>query len=116
MEDFSPITVREFFDSEKSLKYDRDIRISLPGYEALHGMANALLSEALGDEAHLLVAGAGTGMELLLLGTLHPQWQFTAFDPSPEMLSVCRERVAGKGMADRMTFFEGTIARCVSRR
>ena len=114
MEKSVPLTVREFFDTAKSLKYDRDIRASLPGYEALHGMVNALLSEALDADAHLLVAGAGTGMELLLMGTLHPRWRFTACDPSPEMLAVCRERVSEREMEDRVTFIGGTIDRVPS--
>lgn len=109
MEPSCPCNVRTFFDEEKSTIYDRDIRVSLPGYEALHGMVNALLSDSLDDEAHVLVAGAGTGMEILLMGALHPQWRFTAFDPSPEMLAVCKRRVAGKGMENRVTCIEGTI-------
>ncbi len=109
MKHASPVTVKEFFDTEKSCCYDRDIRVSLPGYEALHGMTNALLTELLGQDAHILVAGAGTGMELLLMGALHPQWRFTAFDPSPEMLTVCKVRVAEQNMQSRVTFVEGTI-------
>jgi tRNA (cmo5U34)-methyltransferase len=106
--DFS---VDNFFDSAKSTRYDREIRMSIPGYEALHAMVNAFLSEALPPDAHLLIAGMGTGMELLYLGNLHPQWRFTAFDKSPEMLAVCRENVTGQGMQDRVSLIEGNVDR-----
>lgn len=89
--------------------YERQIRQSLPGYEALHAMTNAFLANELASDAHLLIAGVGTGMELVTLGKLHPGWRFTAFDLSPEMLAVCRGNVAACGVTNRVTLVEGTV-------
>jgi tRNA (cmo5U34)-methyltransferase len=108
MDDSPDLSVHEYFNSDKSTRYDREIRMSIPGYEAIHGMVDAFLSDTLACDAHLLIAGVGTGMELVTLGKRHPQWHFIAFDQSPEMLSVCRNNVASMGMTGRVTLVGGT--------
>jgi tRNA (cmo5U34)-methyltransferase len=45
----------------------------------------------------VLVAGCGTGAELLEAGAQRPDWRLTAIDPSPTMLAVARDRVAAAG-------------------
>jgi tRNA (cmo5U34)-methyltransferase len=42
----------------------------------------------------VLVAGCGTGAELLEARAQRPDWRLTATDPSPSMLAVARERLA----------------------
>ena len=108
MEDKAGI-VNEYFNDEKSHLYNDNIRQSIPGYMALHEMVYDFLFEALPDEAHLLIAGAGTGMELLLLGTRRPGWRFTAFDISPEMIALCRHAISKAGIDEQTVIIEGTV-------
>lgn len=102
-------TVQNYFGGGRSATYDRKIRASLPGYEALHAMVDDLLRLALPERAHLLVAGAGTGMELVTLGAAHPGWRFTAIDRSAEMLAIGRANVESAGFADRVSFHVGEV-------
>lgn len=96
------------FDAEAAADYDRRSRVGIPGYDALHDVAVAMLGDALGDDARLLVVGAGTGEELLRLGQTHPRWRFAAVDPSPHMLAVAKRRIAEAGLVDRVELVEGT--------
>ncbi len=100
---------QNYFGAGRSSTYDRKIRASLPGYEALHAMVDDLLRFALPERAQLLVAGAGTGMELVTLGAAHPDWRFTATDRSAEMLAIGKANVEAAGLADRMTFHVGEM-------
>lgn len=43
------------FDCERASQYDLDIRKAIPGYEALHSMAQSLLETTLPLSANLLV-------------------------------------------------------------
>ena len=81
-------TVNDYFNAQKARLYNEIIRQSIPGYEALHDMVYGFLFEDLPDDAHILVAGAGTGMELQLLGKRCPSWRFTTFDISPEIQMI----------------------------
>jgi tRNA (cmo5U34)-methyltransferase len=92
------------FDEERADGYDDRIRRIAPGYDTLHGLLSSVLTAALGDEAHLLVAGAGTGAEIAAMGEAHPDWRFTAVDPSSEMLARCRERMAGTVVDGRVEY------------
>lgn len=92
------------FDAERADAYDDRIRRLAPGYDALHTAVASLLATTLNKRAHLLVVGAGTGAESVEMGRSHPQWQFTAVDPSPNMLERGREAVAAAGMTDRVAF------------
>ncbi len=98
-----------YFCAGRSSTYDRKIRASLPGYEALHAMVGDFLRPALPEQARLLVVGAGTGMELLTLGAAHPGWRFTATDLSSDMLAIGRANVEAAGLADRVAFHLGPV-------
>jgi len=100
--------VNSYFGTEKSKIYDQQIRQSIPGYEAIHAMTYALLSNALPVDAHILVAGAGTGMELISMGKQQPTWQFTAFDISPEMLSMCASNLRAAGVDKNVALVHGS--------
>lgn len=102
-------SLRNYFGAGRSSTYDRKIRASLPGYEALHAMVDDLLRFALPAEAHLLVVGAGTGMELVTLGAAHPGWRFTATDLSSDMLAIGRDAVEAAGLAGRVAFHLGPV-------
>ncbi|MEM6327278.1 MAG: class I SAM-dependent methyltransferase, partial [Bacteroidota bacterium] len=98
------------FDAERAAAYDVHIRRISPGYDTLHDHLTSLFREALPPSAHILVVGAGTGAEIERLGREGPGWQFTAIDPSPDMLAVCADRVEADGMAHRVRYVDGTTA------
>ena len=78
--------------------YDRLQSQVIPGYGSLARLAVALLScspQAQQQGSSVLVAGCGTGAELLEAVAQRPDWQLTALDPSDEMLSASRGRLAG---------------------
>lgn len=92
------------FDEERAATYDESIRTVAPGYEVLHEAIAAMMSATLNANAHLLVVGTGTGAEIIEMGRAHPEWQFTAVDPSPAMLDQCRANVSAAGLDDRVEY------------
>jgi len=95
-------TAAQYFDAERAAAYDDRIRQLAPGYDVLQDTVASVLATRLSETARLLVAGAGTGAEIVRMGEAHPQWRFTAVDPSPEMLDRCRARAAAAGMDGRV--------------
>ena len=79
----------------------------VPGLSDLHRMAMLLLAEQAPGVAHILVVGAGGGMETRSLAETQPDWRFTGVDPSPAMLDLARRTLAP--VADRVELLEGTI-------
>ena len=78
--------------------YDLIVQQLIPGYASLARLAVSLLSEsplASRPGAAVLVAGCGTGAELVEARGQRPDWQLTAIDPSAEMLTAARERLSG---------------------
>ena len=55
----------------------------VPGLADLHRMAMLLLSERAQHAAHILVVGAGGGMELKAMAEAQRKSVFTGVDPSP---------------------------------
>ncbi len=79
--------------------YDLVAQQLIPGYASLARLAVALLAAsplASLPEAAVLVAGCGTGAELLAAREQRPDWRLTALDPSAEMLAIARARL-GEG-------------------
>ncbi len=97
-------TSAQQFDEERASAYDGRIRRLAPGYDALHEVLADLLSTMLEPDAHLLIVGAGTGTEIIQLGRAQPGWQFTAVDPSAEMLDRCRRKVSEADLASRVEY------------
>jgi len=98
------------FDKAFAAQYERKIRASIPGYEALHAMARDLMHGACPARAHILCVGAGTGMEIVTLGRSEPGWRFTAVDTSAEMGAICERNLAAAGMSDRVTIHVGGLS------
>jgi tRNA (cmo5U34)-methyltransferase len=76
--------------------YDRVVQQLIPGYASLARLSVALLSAsplASTARAAVLVAGCGTGAELLEACAQRPDWRVTASDPSAAMLAVARARL-----------------------
>ena len=79
------------------IAYDRLVESWIPGYTSLARLSVSLLAaspQASGTGAAVLVAGCGSGAELLEAKQLRPDWRLTAVDPSAAMLDVARGKLA----------------------
>ncbi|MEO8560359.1 MAG: class I SAM-dependent methyltransferase [Rhodospirillales bacterium] len=99
------------FDPSRAAEYDQQSRIALAGYDACHELAAGMLIATLGENkpANVLIVGAGTGQEMLIMGKVEKQWRFTAVDPSPPMVELGQDRVAAAGLSARTEFVLGTV-------
>ena len=99
------------FDPSRAAEYDRQARVGLAGYEAMHELGACCLAAVLGEggERSLLVAGVGTGQEIVTIGALEPGWRFTAVDPSAPMIAIARDRLGALGLLDRADLIEGGV-------
>jgi tRNA (cmo5U34)-methyltransferase len=89
--------------------YERGPRWFVPGYDASHAMAAVLLRDRIGDQGHIMVVGAGGGVELSVFARECLGWRFTAVDPSAEMLRQARAKLESAGAADRVTWVQGEV-------
>lgn len=97
------------FHSEQVVDgYDDHIRKLIPGYEQVHAQVTAILeTELQASDVHILIVGCGTGYELSLLLKQHPEWRYTAIDPSLTMINKARERLSGVTGAEQVSFLQG---------
>ena len=89
--------------------YDRVVPCLIPGYGSLARLGVALLAAsplASVPGASLLIAGCGSGTELLEARAQRPDWQLTGLDPSAEMLALARRRL---GNDDAIHWHQGTV-------
>lgn len=77
-----------FSNPDAVAQYTDNLVRQVPGVHALHQMASVLLAERVPPDGHVLVLGAGGGMELKAFAEAHPQWRLTGVDPSLEMLGL----------------------------
>lgn len=78
------------------LGYDLTVQQLIPGYASLARLSVALLAASpLGSSsgAPVLVAGCGTGAELVEAQAQRSDWQLWAIDPSNEMLQAAKARL-----------------------
>ena len=87
--------------------YVENARNNVPGLTDLHRMVMLLLAEHAHGPAHILVVGAGGGMETRALAEAQPNWRFTGVDPSAAMLDLARHTLGSLGQ--RVTLIEGSI-------
>ena len=73
----------------------------VPGLADLHRMAMLLLSERAQQAAHILVIGAGGGMELKAMAEAQRKWVFTGVDPSAAMLDLGAPQYRAVQRSDR---------------
>ena len=91
------------------LGYDLIVQQLIPGYASLARLAVALLAaspRASSSGAAVLVAGCGTGAELVEARAQRPDWQLTAIDPSAEMLAASQQRLDVESISWRQTTVE----------
>ncbi|QSI30236.1 methyltransferase domain-containing protein [Variovorax sp. RKNM96] len=83
-----PLPNTPFSDAAGLSNYAEKTARIVPGLHDLQTMAALLVAERAPESAHVLVIGAGGGMELKALAEAHPQWQFVGVDPSQPMLDL----------------------------
>lgn len=91
MADSNQMFLEMFSNRERIAHYADGPRRFTPGIEAVHCMTAILLAEHAPPEAHVLVLGAGGGLELKALAEAQPGWRFTGVDPAGPMLDLARE-------------------------
>jgi len=101
--------ILHFDDPAFARRYAEGPAQFVPGYEVMQRMAAQLLSERAGDDAEILVLGAGGGLELEAFARLRPGWRYVGVDPSAEMLKNARERMEAVGAGDRVTWVQSYI-------
>ncbi|GGC09386.1 SAM-dependent methyltransferase [Oxalicibacterium flavum] len=99
--------IKAIFDQQAS-SYDERWAKTAPIRDALHFLLEAVFAK-LPEDARILCVGAGTGEEIDYLARHHPQWTFTAVEPSGAMLDVCRRKAEKGGFVSRCQFHEGYL-------
>lgn len=97
-----------FFNEQQAAGYDE--RFAKTGLlrDALLLHLGGIFS-GLPAEARILSVGAGTGTEILYLAERFPRWHFTAVEPAPAMLAICRRKAEQAGITSRCVFHEGFL-------
>lgn len=95
------------FDAQAARHYAEGPPRQVPGFAGLHRMMNLLLVETLPSDAHILVLGAGGGLELKAMADFRAGWRFSGVDPSADMLGLARQITAEH--AARIDLTEGYI-------
>lgn len=87
--------------------YEERVTRQVPGLADMHRMAGILLAEHAPWNGHILVLGAGGGLELRSFARAYPGWRFEGVDPSADMLALARTTLGA--LQDRVTFHQGYI-------
>ena len=97
------------FNGDFPNEYDDIAHKIIPAYHSIYELTQHLLRDKLDKEAKILVAGAGTGKEMIDSSQNNPHWFFTGFDPSESMLSISRKKVAAASLENRISLVLGLI-------
>lgn len=96
-----------FSDPPSAARYAEGPVRLVPGFHALQQMAALLLAESVPADGHVLVLGAGGGLELKAFAEAQPGWRFVGVDPSAEMLKAAEVTLGP--LASRAELMEGYI-------
>lgn len=96
-----------FADPQAVARYAEGPVRQVPGFHALQQMATLLLAESVPRDGHILVLGAGGGLELKVFAQAQPEWRFAGVDPSAEMLKLATATLGPH--ASRAELHEGYI-------
>jgi tRNA (cmo5U34)-methyltransferase len=97
------------FNGKLSSVYDEIIPKIIPAFHSIYELTQHLLRERLDKEPKVLVAGAGTGKEIIDCSQNNPNWSFTGFDPSELMLSIAKKKVAAASLENKISLVHGLI-------
>ena len=95
------------FYGEWSNEYDDTAHKIIPAYHSIYELTQHLLRDKLNKEAKILVAGAGTGKEIIDCSQNNPYWSFTGFDPAEPMLSIARKKVEAASLENKISLIPG---------
>jgi tRNA (cmo5U34)-methyltransferase len=96
-----------FSDPQTVARYAEGPVRQVPGFLALQQMTALLLAERVPATGHVLVLGAGGGLELKVFAEAQPAWHFVGVDPSAEMLNLAKATLGP--LASRVELHEGYI-------
>ncbi len=97
------------FGGNRAQAYEERVRQVVPGYDALHDLSYLHLNRRIGRAGHFLIAGCGSGHDVISLARDCPERHFTAFDPSPDMVEMARCNIEAAAITPRCHLLEGTI-------
>ncbi|MEM9690326.1 MAG: class I SAM-dependent methyltransferase [Pseudomonadota bacterium] len=101
-----PRTITDIFkDPNHAAQYADGPARFVPGFQALHQMAGVLLRESVPTDAHVLVHGAGGGLELQAFAAANPGWTFAGVDPARAMLDEAQKRLGA--LIERIELHQG---------
>ena len=103
----APLQPSPFSDPEAVSRHAEGPVRLVPGFHGLQRMTALLLAERAREDAHVLVLGAGGGLELKYFADAQPDWRFCGVDPSAEMLGLAKRTLGPQ--AARVEFHEGYI-------
>ena len=98
----------EMYGEEWAARFEDYANASIAGRDGLFRLAEASLAH-LPEDARILVAGCGTGSEVLALASRHPGWRFEAVEPAQGMLAVCRQRLNKAALSHRVTLHQRSV-------
>lgn len=98
------------FEGERTENYDKYIPIWVPGYELMHDLLSSILQAHLPKESSILIAGCGSGKELVTLGKANPSWRLLGVDPSPDMIKKASDRISQAQLENRVSLHQGVVS------
>ena len=96
-----------FSDPQEVARYAERPAKQVPGFHALQQMTALLLAETVPHDGHVLVLGAGGGLELKVFAEAQPEWNLVGVDPSAEMLNLASATLGP--LASRVELLEGYV-------
>lgn len=81
----------EIFEGDRATNYENFVNTWIPNYRYFISVVPQLIKEV--DDKNILVAGCGTGNEILAFEENLSKWQITGVDPSIEMLEQAKDRL-----------------------
>jgi tRNA (cmo5U34)-methyltransferase len=98
-----------FADPEFVARYvEKGPAAFMPGQPGVLQMAGVLLAERASPDGHVLVVGAGGGLDTRALARIQPGWRFTGVDPAAKMLDLARH-ILGEETMRRVELIEGGV-------
>ncbi|MEM9316259.1 MAG: class I SAM-dependent methyltransferase [Pseudomonadota bacterium] len=94
-----------FKDPEHAAQYADTPAKFMPGFADLHRMVGVLIRETAPPDAHVLVHGAGVGLELDAFARENRRWTFVGVDPAKPMLDEAKNRLGD--LNERITLHHG---------
>ncbi|PKV49234.1 tRNA (cmo5U34)-methyltransferase [Aquimarina sp. MAR_2010_214] len=79
------------FEGDRAINYDEFVQCWIPNYDYFISTLPQMLKSVC--EKEILVAGCGTGNEILAFAQAKEDWSITGVDPSPEMVSIAKKKL-----------------------